>query len=187
MEEALLWAQPKDLRTVIGRLPMTETTLMLLERMPTTWLDEDERRSGLRLEPVDPALDFNQWERGRIFDDTFELRWERSDGAFQTVYCGRGDVELSEFEPAAGELGGSRAEDHCYFLWGTRVQEQDLALIGEPPGSTVFVELQVPRLLHYPVDATAQRAMLCVREYRDPSGALIYYRWRGLRGWHESV
>jgi hypothetical protein len=181
MEEAVQTARLDSLQPVIAHLPVTETTRMLLEQVPTTWLDAEERRQGIRLERFDPATDFDAWTRGRIFDAGFELRWERSDGAFQAVYCGLPEMTLPDFQAVDLGAGVQPSEaDPGYYLWGRKVQEEDLHQIGAAAGSLVFVELQVPRLLHYPVAPTAQRVQLRVQEYRDPSGALVYYRWRGL-------
>lgn len=52
-----------------------------------------------------------------------------------------------------------------YDLWGKRVENPSVG--GAPAGARVFVELRIPRLLHYPVSAGARLVRLAVREYYD--------------------
>jgi len=162
----------------LADLVSADETLMLLEQVPLTWLEDEARKDGLRLEPCETTTDFNGWQRGRIFNPAFELRWERTDGAFQIVYCGQ-QIDLPDFHLADG-IDLTNLVANSYFLWGAKVQEDDLALIGQPAGSQVFVELQVPRLLRYPVSAQARQVKLQVAEYRDAAGVLVYYRFQGL-------
>jgi hypothetical protein len=156
---------------------------MYLERVPDRWLTAEERREGLRLERFTPEEDFNTWERGSIFCATFELRWEKLDGAFQTVYIGV-PAELTGFTIADDlDLGATEPKEYSYMLWGNRVPNNALETVGadKREGQPVFIEFQIPRLLHYPVSDHAQQVWLRVREYVDPgSGARCYYRFLGL-------
>lgn len=187
MTEVIYWARLERLTEAVTALPITDETLMLLERVPVTWLEDEERINGLRLEPFDPTTDFNLWERGRIFNPTFELRWEQVDGSFQAIYCGQ-EVNLPGFQPAEEvDLSVLSSKIRSYFLWGTRVKEDDLELIGLPTSTQVFVELQVPRLLRYPVSPQAKRIKLQVCEYRDTTGVLVYHRFQKLEEVHESL
>lgn len=187
MAESIYWARSEKVADAIVTLPVTDTTVMLLEELPTTWLSEEERENGLRLEYFDPSIDFNIWGCGRIFDDTFEMRWERMDGAFQIVYCGP-EITLPGFERVSEvDLSVCIAETRRYFLWGKKVREQDLEIIGRPSDEQLFIELQIPRLLHYPVAVSAQRVRLQVCEYWDSAGTLVYYRFQGLEASNEPV
>ncbi len=187
MADTICWARLESLTDTIAALPTNKETLTLLERVPMVWLEEDARINGLRLEPFDPAVNFNLWERGRIFNPIFELRWEQVDGFFQAIYCGQ-EVNLPGFQLAEEPgLSTLSSKTRSYFLWGTRVKEDDLGLIGLPTGTQVFVELQVPRLLRYPVSPQAKRVKLQVCEYRDVTGTLVYYRFQKLEEVHESI
>jgi hypothetical protein len=160
---------------------------MYLERVPNAWLTEPERENGIRLEKFDAATDFAAWERGRIFCEAFELRWEKVDGAFHLVYAGA-PVELDHFRPAEVTLTPEEDEgerDGAYHLWGKRVAADKLDLVGaeEEDGYAPFVEGKVSRVLYYPVSPAdhKQRIKLTVREYVDPEdGRVIYYRFRGI-------
>lgn len=181
MDETIYWARTDDLNTVVAMLPHHGEALMILERVPTTWLDEDERKEGLCFQQFDGDVDFNMWERGRIFCPTFELRWDRVDGAFQVVYVGEG-ADLPGLQPASEvNLSVLSVEERAYYLWGERVDDDDLPRIGQPNGTDVFVELQVPRLLRYPVSEQTRRVKLRVREYKEPAtGQLVCHRFHSL-------
>jgi hypothetical protein len=174
------WAALTDLAPVITLLT-PNSAYMYLERIPAEWLDEEKRRHGICLEKFDPATPFNDWERGRIFCETFELRWEKQDGIFQVVYLGPATA-LPDFTQETG-LDLSQSQTQSYYLWGNRVPDDKLAMIQEDkqPNNQIFIEFQVPRILRYPVSEQAKRVKLKVCEYIDPaSGALVYYRFQGL-------
>jgi|Deesub1362A_J573_1020465.scaffolds.fasta_scaffold00513_9 hypothetical protein len=180
MGEAIYQVDLRSLKQVIPVLPVTEDTLMLLQRVPGNWLSEEERAEGVRLERFDSATNFDQWEQGRIFNAEFELRWEQVDGTFHAVYCGDKKEPPGFAEVKEIDLAALTTKQRSYFLWGERVKEEDLPVIGQSPGTLVFLEFQVPRLLHYPVSPQAKRAKLKVLEYRDATGALVYYRFCGV-------
>lgn len=127
---------------------------MFLERVPDRWLEPAEREHGIRLTRFELQTNWDHWGRGRVFGDDWELRWE--DG--RVVYTG----------PERQLLGFRKEQDlpaepkqTRYLLWGRR-------------GEGRFLELQVPRLLDYPL--TSERVQLVVAEWFDPSGELIASR-----------
>lgn len=189
MTEALYWASLTDLAPTVVLLPADETCLMLLERIPAAWVNKQiqtEYEDGLCLKAFVPQTDFNLWERGRIFNTAFELRWLRSEGAFQAVYCGP-LIDLPGFQAAEKDLTTLPSTSSTYFLWGKRVEGEKLVVIGQASDADVFVEVQSPRLLHYPVSAQARRVKLQVREYRDARGELVYHRFQRLEEINESL
>ncbi len=183
MTEVIQWARLETLNTTIDVLKPQATCYVYLERVPDRWLTDEEQQKGLRLEKFTPEQDFNEWERGRIFCEIFELRWEKLDGAFQIVYVGA-PKELPGFTLSDElDLGDKRVEERSYMLWGNRVPNIQMETVGaeEREGQPAFLEFQMPRLLYYPVSDQAQRVRLRVREYVDPgNGARCYYRFLGL-------
>ncbi len=187
MHEIIQWARLTDLTTTVAALTQPTPAWMYLERVPSAWLTEAELTCGLRLEAFNPTEDWNVWERGRLFGMAFELRWEKQDGAFQTVYVGA-PLILPEFGAGDLDLNGTQTTERAYRLWGNRVPKDNLADVGAepPPGQTVFLEFVTPRVLYYPLDV--ERVALRVREYTDAqSGALLYYRFIGLEAADVSV
>ena len=184
MTDTIKWARLDDPSSPVLALTWpSDTSYMYLERVPDVWLNETERQNGLRLEKLDLSTPFGEWERGRIFCDTFELRWEKLDGAFQTIYVGA-DVALPGFAPADElDLSATQPQTHSYLLWGKHLPDDQLHDIGESeqPNSQVFIELRVPRVLRYPVSDRSQRVEIKVCEYIDPtSGTVLYYRFQRL-------
>ena len=176
MSEIAAYGRVSDPSLVVQALPGSQEAMMLLERVPNTWIDDAERQDGIRLAPFDQGAEFRRYGRGHVFSDAFELRWEGSDAAFQAVYVGV-DAGLPELTPAAVDL--TEARDITYDLWGERVS--DPTVVGQGPEAQVFAELRIPRLLTYPVSAEARRVRLRVREYFDSqTGAMVLSRFCGL-------
>lgn len=183
MSEVIQWAQLEEIQPTIATLQPSEPCYMYLERVPDRWLTDAERQHGLRLEQFALEEDFNAWERGRIFCQQFELRWETTDGAFQVVYVGE-PIDLPEFTGTEDlDLADKTIKERRYLLWGNRVPDDQLETVGvtKREDQQVFIEFQVPRVLQYPVSDQAQQVWLQVREYVDPgSGVRCYYRFLGL-------
>ena len=184
MSEVIQWAQLDEIQSTIATLQPSEPCYMYLERVPDRWLTDDERQNGLRLEQFAPEEDFNAWERGRIFCQTLELRWETLNGAFHAVYAGE-PIDLPGFTRTEDlDLADKTIEERSYLLWGNRVPDDQVETVGvkKREDQQVFIEFQVPRVLHYPVSDQTQQVRLRVREYLDPgSGERCYYRFLGLK------
>jgi len=183
MAEQIQWARLTDLAPVIKALRWPAAAYMYLERAPELWLSDAEVVAGVRLEVFDPQTQFGEWERGRVFCADFELRWEKLDGAYQTVVVGN-TLVLNNFTPA-NEMGLAMAtvQKRGYLLWGKRMKDDQLSVINaeHKPNSQVYLELRIPRILRYPVSPNARQTQLNVFEYVDPkSGDLLYYRFVGL-------
>jgi hypothetical protein len=183
MTDIIQWARLDDLSATVSALAWPSPSFMYLERVPDRWLSQEERERGLRLEMLDLEAAFNAWERGRVFCEAFELRWEKLDGAFQTVYVGPA-ADLPGFAPADElDLSAVKVRERSYDLWGNRVPDDQLETVGAPTGTdlAVFLEFKIPRLLLYPVSEEARRVRLRACEYLDPSdGTLCYYRFEKL-------
>jgi hypothetical protein len=182
MGDMIAWARLQTLSPTVSSLSWPEASYMVLERVPRRWLTEEEIANGLRLEALDPTVTWADWARGRLFCESFELRWERRDGAFDAVYVGE-EAELSAFQSAADpDLANTTREWRSYQLWGNPLPDDAYETAGaeKRAGQTAFVEFTVPRLLYYPVANTERRVRLRVCEYVDPTRAVVYYRFCGL-------
>jgi len=182
MSEIIQWAKLDDLSATVSTLKWPEISYMYLERVPVGRLFAPDPDQTLRLAHFEANTSFNEWERGRLFCANFELRWEKQDGAFQTVYVGQ-DIELPAFERADElDLQNMKTRPNSYYLWGKRVSNRDLQTIGaqREADSELFVALRIPRILRYPVSAKAKYAKLMIREYVDSGKNVVYYRFEGL-------
>jgi hypothetical protein len=150
---------------------------MYLERVPHIWLDEGERRHGVQLIQYKSDTPFDDWQRGRVFNAEQELKWEQRQQQFHVVYCGQ--------QPPQGlmpvSLDAASQQTQAYYLWGARVREADRELLGLDTATPAFVELQIPRILHYPVAPQQDRVRVQVCEFYAADGQLCYARWYGLQ------
>ena len=183
MTECIQWASLIEPETAIRSLSWTPFTYMYLERVPETWLSDDEIASGIAFSLFDPQTPFSNWERVRVFCSEFEIRWEKLDGVYQTVVVGNAPSIEGFFYAEEINLDKAIAQRHSYLLWGQRVKDDQLDLIGakHEPNQQIYLELRVPRILRYPVSSEVHQVQLQVCEYVDPkSGDLLYYRFLGL-------
>jgi len=144
---------------------------------------ESEIAAGVRLERLDPAVDFAKYERGRVFCAERELRWERVDGVFRAVLVGDAQP-FALFAPAPElDLSGAQTGTRRYFLWGLRIEDSDLAVVGVQRAGRgePYLEMRIPRVLRYPAAGSKRRTRLVVCEYIDPqTGGVIYSRLAGV-------
>lgn len=183
MAEQIQWARLSEPTQAIRSLSWTLPAYMYLERVPELWLSDDEAAAGVRFDLLDPQANFSEWERGRVFCSDYELRWEKLDGAYQTVVIGNAP-SLNGFALATEvDLDTASVQTHGYLLWGHRVEDEKVSLIGaqHAPNAQIYLELRIPRILRYPVTDKSHQVRLRVREYSDPkSGDLLYCRFVGL-------
>ena len=180
MTEQICWGTTEKLLPIVQALECPSESLMMLERVPSTFLSDDERKKGICLRKYDASENFEAWEHGRIFHNDFELRWEKQGGAFVVVYIG---------EPKALPMLDTRplldfeTQDDSYYLWGEKMTADILEIIDQQETTNLFLELQIPRLLHYPVSNRNERSRvkLSARHYlNSETGALEFYRFRHL-------
>ena len=180
MTEQMCWERSEKLLPILHALDCPPESLMLLERIPKAFLSDDEQKNGICLQAYNASKDIETWERGRIFHNNFELRWERQESVFVIVYIGEPTAlpmlhtkSLSEFE----------IQDETYYLWGERMSADALESMNQIEATNVFLELQIPRLLFYPVSNQDEknRVKISVRHYLNPeTGDLEFYRFRHL-------
>lgn len=147
---------------------------MILERVPEKWLNEDECENSICFKKY-AKTEFDSWQVGRIFDSDKEFRWSWNGERFQVIYTGCA-LHLPELSPMNTQ-NWEPSKPAQYLLWGTRFESH------ESPYGFTYLELQIPRLLCYPISQKdKKRAFLKVIEYRDKiSGQIVHYRfstWR---------
>ena len=180
MTEQIYWGTTENLLPIVQALDCTSESLMMLERVPTAFLSDDEQNSGICLRAYDANEDLRMWERGRIFHNNFELRWEKQGDVFVIVYIGE-PAELPV--PHTKSLSGFKTKDETHYLWGERMSSHNLKAIGQPNATNLFLELQIPRLLPYPISNRGRksRVKISARHYlNSETGDLEFYRFRHL-------
>ena len=180
MTEQLCWGTTEELLKIVSELIYPPDALMMLEHVPTAFLSDDERENGICLRKYTPDENLEAWERGRIFHKDFELRWEKHNTSFVIVYIG----ELKTLTlPHIKLLSNVESYDVSYYLWGERMTADTLKSIDQPDTENLFLELQIPRLLSYPVSNQQDkpRVKLSARHYlNSETGTLEFYRFRYL-------
>lgn len=180
MTEQVCWGTTGELLPIVQALEWPDESLMVLERVPSTFLFDDERQAGICLRKYESSENFEAWEHGRIFHNNFELRWEKQGDVFVIVYIGE-PTELSM--PHTESLSRFDIQDETYYLWGERISADNLKAIGQPETTPLFLELQIPRLLSYPVSNQGgkSRVKVSARHYlNSETGVLEFYRFRHL-------
>ena len=178
MTEQICWGTTGELLPIVEALDYLTESLMMLERVPSAFLPDAERENGICLRKYDISEKFDNWERGRIFHNNFELRWERQEDAFAVVYIGE-----PKRLPRIDNKLLSEFQDESYYLWGEKMTADTLKRINQRETVNLFLELQIPRLLSYPVSNGNEkfRVKLSARHYLNPeTSALEFYRFRQL-------
>ena len=180
MTEHICWGTTENLLPIVQALGCPPASLMMLERVPSSFLSDEEREKGICLRQYKASENFEVWEQGRIFHADFELRWEKQDSAFAVVYIGEPkELPMLDTRP----FSDYEIHDDSYYLWGGKMTADTLESIGQPKTADLFLELQIPRLLHYPVSERNEkfRVKLSARHYlNSETGALEFYRFRHL-------
>ena len=178
--------QVEDIDALIASYQIPPDAYVLVEQLPTkVVLNAKERQNLLlfkRFGEIEPEMRLSSYTSGRIFTPEFELRWERQDSMFQVVYIGS---ECSQLLPAAKiVINMASYRETSYYLFGRRLDDNDVAKIGPPAEMGDFAELRIPRLLRYPElqnAPRAQRLRLAMREYVDETGQVQLFRFLDLQ------
>lgn len=173
MKDVVYTGQVLEITSLMGRIGWNKGALMILERVPMGWLNEEECERVIRFEIFDSEEDFDSCQEGRVFDSDKELVWSWGDEEGFRVVCTGADTALSELEKEEADWSHSVKS---YALWGRQSE-------AEP---SVFLELQIPRILCYPVSFKGNRSRpaLKVIEYRDKiNGEIQHCRFQSLEEW----
>ena len=180
MSEQIAWQSLSSVADIVAALPWANPAWMYLERVPRSFLDQAAIDSALRLERFNHAETFDDWERGRVFDATQEIKWEQIGKNFHVVYCGAAPPSALTIAPVA--VSNTDNPNPRYFLWGQNVQTKDRAVLGIGQSDPAYIELRIPRVLRYPLPLSARRARVQVHEIFGTDGTLCYARWAGVSG-----
>ncbi len=169
---------------------MSEETLLLAEQLPAHVVNVQERWNMLRFETYSPKIDVAAYTSGRLFQGSFELRWERQGTLFQAVYLGsdHNKAVLYDYKLREDTIFLCRVKDENltyrerkYYLFGEQLEENKEREDAETTRGKSFGELRIPRLLYYPVQGSPRYVQLIVREYiYKETGQVEYFRFQAL-------
>ena len=186
MSEVVYSGTVSTLLPLIQSFPVDDNTLMILEEVPNHWIEVNPHQpdSGLKFVRFDEQENFETWGRGRIFNQTAELRWEKNKSDFQVVYIGLPVALPNLTDDDTLNLVEMEQKETGYYLWGQRMSEKQLQDIGweNTAAANIFVELQTPRILHYPVQVQpgSRLKLKVVEYYSTQTGQLVLYRMKGV-------
>ncbi len=165
-----------------------DDAFVLVERLPSKVVKtRQERQELLRFARLRAKIKLAPYTSGRVFTETFELRWEQDAGTTRVVYLGQ-PCQLPGLEKQATfDLKSKRR----YYLFGTLLGTDDLEameleampLEADKEDTVYYAEVRIPRLLPYPIaprpieKTPKQRVQLVVGEYHhDTLGQLFRFQ-----------
>lgn len=179
MSDVILQGRVDDIGQLLQEVNFHSGAWILLER-EDDWFQR-EGQEKIVFDTFSKKPDLEGWARGRVFCRDGEVRWYQASEGYQVVFTGESAFSPPSLESAAMSLADCNIQDTRYFLWGKRLDHPEE--YGIEPGNSVFLEMQIPRLLVYPVSDDADRVWLCVREFiSQRTGLLVHSRWFDLRG-----
>lgn len=178
MTEMLCVGPVEDIDTLIAECQFPPEAMFLTEKFPQHVVKREERQNLLRFRRLDATKQFAEYAAGRIFNQDFELRWEKTGNGVQAIYVGA-ERKLSELK-VMHDLNLETYQTRYYYLFGQRLEPEELEQIGAPAQPGDFAELRIPRLLRYPV--SGRRVQLAVREYiEETTGNVMLFRFADLK------
>jgi hypothetical protein len=158
-------------------------SLILLEMQPQKMVEKGERENLLYFAdyPYELPRLISEYTAGRIFQEEFELRWEKINGKIQAVYIGR-KRPVPLLKEKDDVLKDCVRPTSSYYLFGKRLDDKAVERIGEPAQKGDFAEVRIPRLLRYPVkNERMNYVKLDVYEYRHKeTNERVLFRFRKL-------
>jgi hypothetical protein len=198
MTEEILYHGPVDnIAALIAAFNFTEA-FVLLESIPQHVVAVENRQNLLRfvfLSDIPKLDELENYTSGRVFDEDFELRWERVSGKTLGVFLGKKEVYeraqkgTSEWKSSGDTLKTLAPQPPCcYYLFGQLLADDDREQMGLPVlvKEEYYAEARIPRLLPYPIKPDNPkkklRVQLDVIEYTDNgTGQVKLFRFSGLR------
>lgn len=177
MNDVILQGFVDDIGQMLQEFNFPGKSWMLLEK-EDDWFQR-EGQEKIVIDAFQQQPDIGEWAKGCVFCRNGEVRWCKANGGYQIVFTGKGCV--SSLKPADINLTECEIRETKYLLWGKKFDNPKEYGI-ESEGS-VFLEMQIPRLLTYPVPDDVDMVWLHVREFISPkTGLLVHSRWFDLRG-----
>jgi len=160
----------------------SDTAFLILETMETR-----HARSVLGMpnyvivDTLSSNRDLNLYPSGRVFDTDGELKWQKKGATFQIVYIGSAS-QPSDSNSVIATLDDEHFthKDTAIYLWGTSVSKEQLKdEMGFDEDEDIFIELQIPQYLKYPVkpQKKAARVQIRTRQFYTKTGQLEYFRF----------
>ncbi len=188
-----------DIDALVASYKFSPQAYVLVEQYPKHIVTGTQERQNLLLFihlkelGSDPYknIHLNSYTSGRVFDQHAEIRWERMTQAqqqerkFQVVFVGpeHEQLHLKKDSEQSEKLGEPR--NTHYYLFGVRLDTDDIDAIGSTAQEGDFAQLRIPRLLRYPSPSDGQRARrlrLEVSEYVDEDTSKVrLFRFRDLQ------
>jgi hypothetical protein len=131
--------------------------IAILER----WFCEEEDKPDFFNHLSKLTGNASEWDKGRVFDDTSELKWERKNSKFHLVWMEDHENIPDGWSKEKANLDGSRE----ILLWGNQIN-----------GKNEWYEKQIPRIFEYPIKNVAQ-VYVVLNEYLLGDGSK-YYRFK---------
>lgn len=158
----------KELKAVLATVVPKASTWRIVERIPKHWLDQGELRTSLIFDKIDDTNGSEEFERGWLFSDNFECRWQPTDeGKIHVRYIGIPPSNSGSLNKV--ELDGNLGQETINIqLWGRRIA---------PAGP--FINARSPVLRNYPTTKSTTKTMhVVVKESRDPTtGTTLLWRF----------
>lgn len=102
----------------------------------------------------------SDWDKGRVFDDISEIRWERENDVFHLVWIkDQGNIPV-EWSPEQINLVTS---DREILLWGKKID-----------GKNEWYEKQIPRIFDYPAKVSDTYVYAKINEYCIVDESKVY-------------
>lgn len=178
MAERYYCGRLASIKDWLNNLHIPLDSFALLEREPQRW--ENDNSLGVQLIAYHDKLDPDFWTRGRLFNSDFEISWQRDQDNQAWLVSIIGCYEAVPDLPISSiDLTNCQVEQKTYFLWGQRLARPEI--VGLQNNQPAYLEVQIPRVLLYPVAGPGHSVVIKVKEYYSQStGEMVGYRFYGL-------
>ena len=102
----------------------------------------------------------SDWDKGRIFDQNSEIRWERTGDNFHILWIIHNGNITGDWETESLTFEGNKRK---ILLWGKRIDNEN-----------EWYEKQIPKILKYPAKGNGQQVYLEVTEYTMSNNSSVY-------------
>jgi hypothetical protein len=102
----------------------------------------------------------SEWDKGRVFDNLSEIRWERDGNGFHLVWI-KDDGSIPHEWTDKEQI--ILTDERRVLLWGERIENKNQ-----------WYEKQVPRILEYPIGAKGNRVYAILNEYTLKDSSTVY-------------